>query len=127
MNYSNAEKVEHFQEEVLGNIKPFAPRMPADPLREIAYLTEEISELAVAMQKNDIVDAADALIDLLYFAYGLGFKMGLPVDECFQIVHLANMRKSRGLTKRGLSGDAAKPADWINPRQHLAALLDAPK
>jgi predicted HAD superfamily Cof-like phosphohydrolase len=90
-------------------------------------LTEEISELAVAMQKNDVVDAADALIDLLYFAYGLGFKMGLPVDECFQVVHLANMRKSRGLTKRGMPDDATKPADWINPRQHLAALLDAPK
>ena len=122
MNYSNAEKVAHFQKEVLGSIKPMIWRLPSDPLQEIGYLTEEISEIAIALQKADIVQTVDALMDLLYFAYGLGFKMGIPVDDCFQVVHLANMQKQRGKSKRGLDGDTKKPEGWVDPKVTLGEM-----
>ena len=123
MRSTNFEKVQDFQHEVLGNNTPLSPRMPPDPMHELRCLQEELYELASAIQQDDVVDAADAVIDLIYFAYGLGFKMGLPMDELFDVVHQANMTKVRGKTKRGHDDDAAKPEGWVDPRTRIAEIL----
>lgn len=123
MRSTNFEKVGDFQREVLGNSFPSAPRMPPDPMHELRCLQEELYELAAAIQQQGIVDAADAVIDLIYFAYGLGFKMGLPMDDVFDIVHQANLAKIKGRGKRGHDEDAIKPADWVDPKTLIARRL----
>lgn len=61
-------------------------------------IEEELDELSAAVEVGDIVEAADAIADLLYVVYGAGVTWGLPVDELFAEVHRSNM------TKLGLDG-----------------------
>lgn len=123
MNSTNFDKVCDFQQEVLRRRFPNGPGLPADPVHEMKCLTEELYELNTGLMTADIVEAADAIVDLIYFAYGLGFQMGLPMNMLFDIVHEANMRKVKGMTKRGNPDDAAKPADWKDPKEEIRRLL----
>jgi len=58
----------------------------------------------------------DGLIDLVYIALGMAYRMGLPFHEGFKRVHEANMRKVRAQTpedsKRGSTLDIVKPDGW---------------
>jgi predicted HAD superfamily Cof-like phosphohydrolase len=88
------------------------------------FLMEELSEFLRAHEHGDIVDAADALADLVYVALGAAHHMGLPMDRIFDAVHDANMSKSPGSTKRrGLGQDAAKPSDWVGPEGVISLLI----
>lgn len=123
MNSTNFEKVCHFQREILHRHSPTKAVMSNAKLRELHCLQEELLELSAAMLKDDLVGAADAIADLIYFAYGLAYQMGLPMDEIFGAVHEANMAKQKGKTKRGHEDDAAKPADWVDPKITIARML----
>lgn len=46
----------------------------------VAFLREERDEFVEAYRTNDVVEMADALCDLLYFAYGTGQCLGLILD-----------------------------------------------
>lgn len=87
------------------------------------FIMEELSELMKAHEKGHLVDAADAVVDLLYVTMGLSHHMGLPLPELFQAVHHANMKKEPGITKRGVGQDAIKPGDWTPPEQDIEAIL----
>jgi predicted HAD superfamily Cof-like phosphohydrolase len=76
-----------------------------------------------AHEKGQLVDAADAVVDLLYVTMGLSHHMGLPLPELFQAVHSANMKKEPGMTKRGIGQDAIKPDNWTPPEQDIEAIL----
>lgn len=93
------------------------------------FLCEELAELEKAHNAGDVVGCLDALADLLYVAYGTADMMGLPMDEAFQIVHRANMKKERATSaaqsKRGSKLDVIKPAGWEAPEPRLKALLVA--
>lgn len=89
----------------------------------IGCLQEEIQEFQDAVDNEDMVGMADALVDLIYFAYGFGYQMGFPMDDIWDVVHAANMTKVRGLTKRGVEGDAAKPEGWRDPKEIIKELL----
>ena len=45
--------------------------------------------------KNDknLVEAADALTDILYVTYGAGVAFGIDLDKCFDEVQKSNMSK----------------------------------
>ena len=45
------------------------------------------------MDKNDIVEVADALTDILYVTYGAGHAFGINLDKCFNEVQNSNMSK----------------------------------
>jgi len=119
---TNFEKVGDFQREILGNQYPEHSGMPPDPMLELRCIQEELYELAAAIQQKDLVEAADAVVDTLYFAYGLAFKMGLPIDEMFEIVHQANMTKIPAATLRR-ADDAVKPKGWVDPRVLLRMMV----
>jgi len=70
-------------------------------------------------ENHDLEEIADGLIDLIIVALGTAAMMGLPLDDMFQEVHEANMRKVRvehaGESKRGHGFDLKKPVDWKGP------------
>ena len=93
-------------------------------------LTEEINEFLEAHANGDFVGCVDAMIDLMYFANGVLYKMGLTPDEivqCSTAVHEANMEKKLGVNHRrgdGSAADAIKPADWVSPEERIMDILD---
>jgi len=58
-----------------------------------ALIHEELNEFVDAMKKEDLVEVADALTDLLYVVYGAGHSFGIDLDKCFEEVHNSNMSK----------------------------------
>ena len=59
----------------------------------ISLIQEELDELKEAMTKNDLLEVADALTDLLYVTYGAGHAFGIDLDKCFNEVQNSNMSK----------------------------------
>lgn len=77
---------------------------------------EEIQEFLDAIEAKDIEEAYDAIIDLLYFAYGTAVEMGLDVEPGFRAVHEANMAKfPGGVQLRDADGKVMKPEGWVAP------------
>jgi len=87
------------------------------------FLMEELSELMKAHEKNNLVDAVDAIADLTYVAMGCAHHMGFDLPKILDIVHNANMKKEAGITSRGYSQDAIKPVNWIGPEDAIALEL----
>jgi predicted HAD superfamily Cof-like phosphohydrolase len=58
-----------------------------------ALIHEELNEFVDAMKKEDLVEVADALTDLLYVVYGAGHAFGIDLDKCFAEVQHSNMSK----------------------------------
>lgn len=122
-------QVSEFNKEVIGYSQPLAPEMlPSDVLDlSLIQLREEIDELE---QARTVTEQVDALIDLLYFANGALYKIGLSELDytyCSTAVHLANMTKAAGKkAARGYDGtaqDAVKPANFEGPERKIAARL----
>lgn len=122
MSYYNA--VQQFHSKVLG-IEDTLPTfvLPVEFSQRIDFMEEEIEELGQAYIDKDMIGVADALADLVYVALGTAHMMGIPFDQVFKVVHAANMRKLRGMTKRGMVFDACKPEGWVGPEAEIAAIL----
>lgn len=89
--------------------------------RRVAWMREEIDEFE---QANTVVDQADAIVDLMYFALGTLVEMGVEGEPLFEIVHRANMRKvSGGSVSTRADGKIQKPADWVTPEVEMAAAI----
>ena len=56
----------------------------------VAWMREEVDEF---VESTNVVDQADAMIDLIYFALGTLVEMGVRPAPLFDIVHNANMQK----------------------------------
>lgn len=117
--------VTEFQVKILGIAAIIQPKLLGshDFDHAVACLEEELDELQAAYHDNDLVGVADALADLIYFALGTAYKMGLPFNEIWAAVHKANMSKVRGVTKRGHECDAKKPDSWVGPEAEIHALI----
>ena len=117
--------VKQFHYKVLGinDAKPTL-QLPVEFSQRVAFMEEEIEELGQAYIDKDLVAVADALADLVYVALGTAHMMGIPFDQVFKTVHAANMRKMRGMTKRGMVFDACKPEGWVGPEAEIAAILN---
>ena len=91
---SNQQKVLEF----MTTFNQECPTTPAFPSDEVVKLRleiihEEFKELLEAVDKGCIVEAADALTDLLYVVYGTGIAFGIDLDKCFEEVQRSNMSK----------------------------------
>lgn len=86
----------------------------------IARLDEEVNEFIDAVYSDDLSEAADALVDLVYIALGTALWMGLPWEELFAEVHRVNMQKVRVDTasesRFNHVADIAKPPGWKGPK-----------
>ncbi len=113
-------KVDKFNREVINLPIPEVPTLLSAERRKFATtaLNEEIDEFETALEDEDVLEAADALIDLIYFALGRLVEMGVPATGVMDEVQRANMDKERGeLSKRpgSLGYDAIKPEGWTPP------------
>lgn len=88
----------------------------------INWIQEEIEELS---QAENIYEQVDATIDILYYLLGIVVEMGIPVDELFQIVHDANMKKLEmgEIKKREVDSKIEKPNGWIHPDVEIRKVL----
>lgn len=86
------------------------------------FICEELSEFLKAHEGRDLVQAADAIGDLIYLLYGASHMMGIPIDEVLGAIHRANMQKQPGTSKRG-HGDAIKPSNWVGPESEILEIL----
>lgn len=117
---------EKFNREVIDLPIPQTPKLLSAQRGKFAVgaLQEELTEFKDALADKDILEASDALIDLIYFALGCLVEMGVPAGLVFDEVQRANMDKERGeLSKRAnsLGYDAVKPEGWKAP-DHSALL-----
>lgn len=68
--------------------------IPANLLRlRGELLTEELDELALAIETRDIIGIADALADAVYVLYGTAWTFGIDLDRVLAEIHRANMSK----------------------------------
>lgn len=92
-------------------------------------LLEEVDEFVEAYKNEDFIAQLDSLIDLIYFAVGIMYKMGLgpsQIDGSFEAVHLANLQKKLGVNSKREFGvaDAVKPSGWVPPEQRIREILE---
>jgi predicted HAD superfamily Cof-like phosphohydrolase len=84
-------------------------------------ITEEAQELIDAIDRGELDEQLDALVDLLYVVIGTANAMGFyhRLDTAFKRVHEANMQKvlveSRHGSKRDSQWDIVKPEGWVKP------------
>jgi predicted HAD superfamily Cof-like phosphohydrolase len=86
----------------------------------IKFMQEELDEYREAYVRGDLEKQFDALIDLVYVALGTAYLQGLPFQQGWRRVHLANMAKVRAKkkeeSKRGSEYDIVKPPGWTAPQ-----------
>ena len=84
----------------------------------LTAMYEELGEFTEACNANKIEDALDAIIDLIYFAIGRAYELGITETQfikCWNLVQEKNMAKKRGIKNRGTDQDACKPEGWAAP------------
>lgn len=60
---------------------------------QLLMIQEEVNELTEAVTSCDRVGIVDALGDILYVAYGAGYRLGVNLDEAVEEIHRSNMTK----------------------------------
>lgn len=123
------EQVEEFHKKIL-DLPTHSGGLPMSRVKfRIEHLQEELDEIKLAAKCIDEdgnihllarEDFVDGLIDLIYVAIGTLLEGGVKPNQAFDAVHLANMAKVRGVTKRGSGYDAKKPDGWVAPDHSMA-------
>lgn len=90
------------------------------------WMKEEIDEFLEAVEEQDIVEQADAMIDVMYFALGTLVEMGIKPDQLFEIVQKANMSKlwEDGKPHYNSEGKTIKPSTWKDPHEDLRIAIE---
>ncbi len=97
----------------------------------LGFLREELNEFVDAQYQENLPESIDALIDLVYVAYGTAQMMGVSPamwQEMWDAVQTANMSKVRATTigesKRKSTLDVIKPDGWVSPKvAHLEIII----
>ena len=115
---SNFNKVKTFMNTYGQEVKN-TPEFPDSKIVQlrIDLIQEELTELKEAINKNDIIEVADALTDILYVTYGAGHSFGVDLDSCFNEVQNSNMSKlgDDGKPIYNESGKVMKGPNYFKP------------
>lgn len=116
--------VAEFHENITREDSPLTPTMvsPEFCLIRYRFLIEEAEEFHEACTTGDMVGAADGLADIIYVAIGTAYLMGIPLDQVWDAVQRANMKKVGQATARN-PHDAVKPVGWVPPNVEIAAII----
>ena len=115
---TNFEKVGLFMKTFGQEVKN-KPSFSTDKINKlrIDLIKEELEELTDAMSKNDLLEVADALTDILYVTYGAGHAFGIDLDQCFEEVQNSNMSKldENGKPIYNSDGKVMKGPNYFKP------------
>jgi predicted HAD superfamily Cof-like phosphohydrolase len=98
-----------------------APHHISDDLANfrLHFIMEEAKELQKAYETKDLVEIADALVDIVVVALGTAHMHNLPFDHLFEEVFRSNMTKVRvnnaSESKRGTAFDLKKAEGYKSP------------
>lgn len=90
----------------------------------IKELFRTLKDFIVVDENSDLVAAFDGVTDVLVVTLGLGFSLGLPLQQGWNEVHGTNMAKvdpETGMVRRREDGKVLKPEGWEPP--NLEAVL----
>lgn len=82
------------------------------------HMQEELLEFMYSKNCDDLHGMVDALIDLIYVAYGTASILGLDEEKfnaCFDAVHTANMSKILDMSDTTHKIGVKKPLGWVAP------------
>ena len=115
---SNFSKVGIFMKTFGQEVKD-KPSFSTDKINKlrIDLIKEELDELSLAVKNKDLLEAADALTDILYVTYGAGHAFGIDLDKCFDEVQNSNMSKldENGKPIYNESGKVLKGPNYFKP------------
>jgi len=115
---SNFSKVGIFMKTFGQEVKD-KPAFSTDKINKlrIDLIKEELEELTDAVKKNDLLEVADALTDILYVTYGAGHAFGIDLDKCFEEVQNSNMSKldENGRPIYNNAGKVMKGPNYFKP------------
>jgi|TARA_R110001606_G_scaffold391172_2_gene558726 predicted HAD superfamily Cof-like phosphohydrolase len=92
---------------------------------KLNIMQEELDEYKEACENEDLVEVADAIVDMMYVLYGIIIQHGLSdvFYDMFQEVHKSNMSKlERGKPLRRSDGKILKGSEYFKP--DLKNILD---
>ena len=92
---------------------------------KLRIMQEELDEYKEACENDDLVEVADAIVDMMYVLYGIIIQHGLSdvFYDMFQEVHRSNMSKlERGKPLRRSDGKILKGTEYFKP--NLKKILD---
>jgi predicted HAD superfamily Cof-like phosphohydrolase len=91
------------------------PQMIRGELRK-RLVAEEAQEFADAVDAGDLLEAADAIADLIYVAIGSAVEWGVALDLVWDAVNKSNMAKfPGGKVYKDEHGKITKPPGWKPP------------
>ncbi len=101
--------------EIFGQEVKSKPSFSSEKINDLRYnlIKEELAEFKEAIDKKDLLEAADALTDLLYVTYGAGHAFGINLDDCFNEVQNSNMSKL-GTDGKPIYNEAGKVMKGLN-------------
>jgi len=115
---TNFQKVKTFMETFGQEVKS-KPSFSSEKINNLRYnlIKEELEELKSALDKQDLLEVADALTDILYVTYGAGHAFGINLDSCFNEVQNSNMSKlgSNGKPIYNEFGKVMKGPNYFKP------------
>ncbi len=115
---TNFQKVKVFMKAFKQEVKT-NPSLSSEKINQlrINLIKEELDELLEAIKKNDLIEVADALTDILYVTYGAGHAFGIDLDKCFQEVQNSNMSKldNNGKPIYNEAGKVMKGPNYFKP------------
>lgn len=109
--------IKAFQRAFECNVLP-APTMPAKEIQDLRVnlLQEELDELKQANADGDIVEALDAIVDIMYVLLGTACEYGIAdlIAQAWDLVHASNMSKldENGRPIRRADGKIIKPPTY---------------
>lgn len=106
---------------MVGAVRGDTPAIRDGDLR-VALALEETDEFLEAVRAGDLLEAVDAICDILYVTFGAADAFGVDIEPLFEIVHASNMRKVNGPTDLA-TGKRLKPPGWVPPTEELRAEL----
>lgn len=88
-----------------------------DQLLRMRLIREEVAEIFEAHARQDIVEVADGIADLIYVACGMAVSYGIPLNKVWAEVQRTNMAKAGpdGVPRYREDGKVLKPDGWTPP------------
>lgn len=109
--------------------KKFGHPVAAEPVmlskerawKRYEWILEELDEFGNAVEGGDLVEAVDAIGDMLYLVYGTAVEMGVDIEPVFRAIHAANMDK---IPAENPLDKVRKPEGWVAPQERIKVILE---